>query len=397
MNAYATQRGPEERGSRSFVVNLCASTTPVALAPPEEPAFASYQFFVTRRREEGRDRFRLHMGYFASLAEARDMVEELRRRYPTAWAGPAPRGTTPETGAGSPPAVDALDALSNVRQVLATLDMDRPERALLTPTQQWSLLETGKLPDPHFAVQLIWSGQPIDISTLPQPALFDVYTLYHVEGLRDGRRWYGLRLGFFTDVDAAKRVACYLKPDFEGVAVVPVTEAERDGAQGEGESRVLRQAFPDTASVRSPGDGVTPEPTLPRITPFGLDNPLKPEPVLLPVPNGIALDGGLAAPEPFVLNPQGPVSSMPPPVAPRSTLDIRTPDVAPADASIGAARPDRRILDLLGASALSVAEDAPVAPRPKPTEQAESKLDELSASAIRRMKGLAKLFGRPRG
>lgn len=397
MNAHAIQTAPEERIARSFVVNLCASTTPVALAPPEDEALASYQFFVTRRREEGRERFRLHMGYFASLAEARDMVEELRRRYPTAWAGPAPRGATPEAAVASPPTTDALDALSNVRQVLATLDMDRPERALLTPTQQWSLLETGKLPDPHYAVQLIWSDRPVDISTLPQPALFDVYTLYHVEGLRDGLRWYGLRLGFFMDVDAAKRVACYLKPDFASVAVVPVTEAERDSANGDGEPRLLRRANSAGATGGPLADGVMPEATLPRFAPLEVENPLKPESVLLPVPNGTALDHGFASPEPFVLNTQEPVRSVPQPGRLPSTQDVRTADVAPADASIVATPPDKRVLDLLGASTLSVMESPSVSARPKPAVQPESKLDELSASAIRRMKGLAKLFGRPRG
>ena len=50
-----------------FVINLCASTTPVALTQPNSPELKRYTFFVTRRREEGRERFRLHMGYFTCL------------------------------------------------------------------------------------------------------------------------------------------------------------------------------------------------------------------------------------------------------------------------------------------------------------------------------------------
>jgi hypothetical protein len=86
-----------------------------------------------------------------------------------------------------------------------------------------------------FAVQLQWSVQPIDMNALPQLAIFDAYTLYTVEGNRQGRRWYGLRLGFFTDAVSAKQVAYYVRSDFTSVAVVPVTAKERDRATGKGE------------------------------------------------------------------------------------------------------------------------------------------------------------------
>src|SRR5205814_445042 len=53
-----------------FVLNLCSSTTPMALAQTDLPELKRFTFFVSRRFEEGRERFRLHMGYFATLAEA---------------------------------------------------------------------------------------------------------------------------------------------------------------------------------------------------------------------------------------------------------------------------------------------------------------------------------------
>ena len=56
----------------------------------------------------------------------------------------------------------------------------------------------------YFAVQLMWSVQPIDIAQVPQLAIFSAYTVYGAEGNRDGRRWYGLRLGFFTDAVSAE-------------------------------------------------------------------------------------------------------------------------------------------------------------------------------------------------
>ena len=51
------------------------------------------------------------------------------------------------------------------------------------------------------------------------------------EGNRDGRRWYGVRLGFFTDAVSAKQVAHYVRSDFSTVSVVPVTVRERERAK----------------------------------------------------------------------------------------------------------------------------------------------------------------------
>ena len=45
-----------------FVINLAASTSPMALSHPSSPELKRYTFFVSRQREEGRERFRLHMG-----------------------------------------------------------------------------------------------------------------------------------------------------------------------------------------------------------------------------------------------------------------------------------------------------------------------------------------------
>ena len=67
--------------------------------------------------------------------------------------------------------------------------------------------------------RLMWSVKPIQISQVPQLAIFSAYTLYGAEGNRDGRRWYGIRLGFFTDAVSAKQVAHYVRSDFATVSV----------------------------------------------------------------------------------------------------------------------------------------------------------------------------------
>ena len=81
-----------------------------------------------------------------------------------------------------------------------------------------------------FAVQLQWSVQAVALDKVPPLAIFSAYTLYTVEGSRDGRKWYGLRLGFFSDAISAKQVAHYVRSEFAAVAVVPVSAQEKTRA-----------------------------------------------------------------------------------------------------------------------------------------------------------------------
>ncbi|TLY94070.1 MAG: hypothetical protein E6K44_03615 [Gammaproteobacteria bacterium] len=377
-----------------FVLNLCSSTTPMALAQTDLPELKRFTFFVSRRFEEGRERFRLHMGYFATLAEAEEWLGVVREIYPGAWAGEAPgrklrerataaaaaqarhatgpqprvapapmrtpaaapaaaRPAAPRPPAGRVPVVHAAPPAarraaaapvlappvvrpaapritsptaaprpaagrappppartpppsasaavppaarasgrgvkqvfedSNVREVLAALGeasatgetrvmhappaprAPPPESNSLSDTQVLKMLELrrpdGSEPPPadiahgsipmlkpddtgtrralkeavvsnapvSFAVQLQWSVQPAELDKVPPLAIFSAYTLYTVEGSRDGRKWYGLRLGFFSDAISAKQVAHYVRSEFASVAVVPVSPQEKTRA-----------------------------------------------------------------------------------------------------------------------------------------------------------------------
>lgn len=397
----------------AFVINLTSSTTPVALRRPEHAGLRRFTFFVSRRREEGRERFRLHMGYFDTQEEAEKLLDIVREIYPGAWAGLAPgrglRGTAPvapshdatpaadgteaaraagaarpsETrgGAGAsapaaatgrkPQRVDrapptagvasmmserrarvagtrqaAAQSLGNVRAAIDALEDSagaaaaaamQPVKARTVPTLRpvnsiptltpiapssaagatepaapkppprslasvpdaaarpaqparpareparalsdravLKLLEGSaraarKAPavaaapeKPCYAVQLVWSVEPIDLVRVPQLAIFNAYTLYGAQGHRDGRRWYGLRLGFFTDAVSAKQVAQYVRADFATVSVVPVSGRERDQAK-RASAPVSAPANPATA-VPAPGASrparATPAPTV---------------------------------------------------------------------------------------------------------------------------------------
>jgi len=488
----AVEQAKPQGAAGPFVLNLCSSTTPMALSNPEQAELKRFTFFVSRRFEEGRERFRLHMGYFPTLADAEEWLGAVRDIYPGAWAGeapgkklreravaaaaaqaqhaagpppvvptahqapptsrsvptlavaqtpanvpalnvptihaatagsaravapvpaqilknvpvakpapvlssaPAPRapvatapsvigmmrapqavpkaspaaGVTRSTAPAQPrpaapftaiapvpgtaarPAVPAVarpaasavartaplpaavpvaraaavqpaktaqptvaQALtgranpasvgsgrsgskanvkpalpnSNVREVLKALDerasetettgetrmMPAPMLAGLdavsedngfSDTQVLKYLETRRAdgseingievetgaisllkPDDTgtrralkeavtdnapvwFAVQLQWAVQPVELSKVPPLAIFSAYTLYTVEGSRDGRKWYGLRLGFFSDAISAKQVAYYVRSEFTSVAVVPVSPQERTRA-----------------------------------------------------------------------------------------------------------------------------------------------------------------------
>jgi hypothetical protein len=409
----------------------------MALTQTDLPELKRFTFFVSRRFEEGRERFRLHMGYFATLAEAEEWVSVVREIYPGAWAGeapgrklreraaaaaaaqarhaagpqpriaPAPRRTAsipvvapgprqiaaprvpamPNPGrvpvvhaapiaalraappvthpvtkraalarpdlspleraisarAPQPPVVRAAASAavpravvapgsvralpapfpsgaarrsgksgrgafadSNVREVLAALGdssptgetrlMRTPPPLRATPAESDTLSDTAvlrmlesRLPEggepvpadaPHggipllkpddtgtrlalkeavvnnapvsFAVQLQWSVQPADLTKVPPLAIFSAYTLYTVEGSRDGRKWYGLRLGFFSDVISAKQVAHYVRSEFAAVAVVPVSPHERSRASDH-DIKAAKLAAP-AASRSGPGE-----------------------------------------------------------------------------------------------------------------------------------------------
>jgi hypothetical protein len=403
----------------------------MALAQTDLPELKRFTFFVSRRFEEGRERFRLHMGYFATLAEAEEWLSVVREIYPGAWAGeapgrklrerasaaaaaqarhaagpqprvapaparapapapaapnraavrvpvvhaalpaarraaappvmappvarpaaprtiaprisapapaprpaagrappPAPLRTAPPVGAQraavqTPPRTPAAASSaaapaaraagksvkpvfedSNVREVLAALGdasatgetrlMRAPPPPRVAPTEGSTLSDTqvlkmleirrpeGGEPPPgdvahgsipllkpddtgtrralkealvnnapvSFAVQLQWSVQPAELDKVPPLAIFSAYTLYTVEGSRDGRKWYGLRLGFFSDAISAKQVAHYVRSEFTSVAVVPVSPQEKARATDQ-DAKAESLAAPAAARPRS--------------------------------------------------------------------------------------------------------------------------------------------------
>jgi hypothetical protein len=156
------------------------------------------------------------------------------------------------------PTMSAAAAVNNVRQVIEELDdlSDTQTIRLLERhnpykegSQEASADEAIRVIKPEdaqsmaaiknavtrnapvlFAVQLDWSVAPFDMAKVPPLAIFNAYTLYTTEANREGRTWFGLRLGFFSDAVSAKQVAYYVRSDFKSVSVVPVTTIEKERA-----------------------------------------------------------------------------------------------------------------------------------------------------------------------
>lgn len=229
-----------------FILTLCRLAAPVTIRPPKSPQLKSFSFFTSRSAQpDGSERLYLHMGYFPTLELAQKWAQLMKTQYPNATPMRAPAALLHKRDAAVPtvPAATEEPPLSDT-QVLRVLETRRVAPAADTVEEQLtagiSLLRpedtstrralrqaVAQKAPVSFAVQLNWSVEPIDVKSVPSLSIFKAYTLYVTRGPREGRAWYSLRLGFFTDAISAKQVAYYVSKSFESVAVVPVTEEER--------------------------------------------------------------------------------------------------------------------------------------------------------------------------
>ncbi len=283
--------GAEANPQALHVITLVSSTAPLPLQAPKAPELAGLAVFRSRRVEDGRERFRLHIGYFPSAAAAEQLLPVVRTLYPAAFVALAPQsnlgslddtavarfsilkpiegaavepveapGPAPVAAAAPEPAVQAPPALPPVltAEVVAAAPMTavpRLEPAKAEPPQPVAEPRATQ----RYAVQLVWSKASIDLAKIPSLAIFGGYLLYAVETEPGGRRMYGVRLGFYEDALSARLVAQYIRSEFKGVAVVPVSEREVARATGAAirlpAGRSLRGS--SGARVRWPAQAVT--------------------------------------------------------------------------------------------------------------------------------------------
>ncbi len=140
------------------------------------------------------------------------------REAPVKQVVPAPRNkpSAPGAAGNSPNPVD------EPKQRLLSVESTQTVRAL-------SILELESEPASRwFVIQLSLSEEAFDSEAVPNLDIFDVYRLYSVAGIDQGRIVHALRLGFFGEENAAAAVASYLAEFYENPTVKRVSSAERD-------------------------------------------------------------------------------------------------------------------------------------------------------------------------
>jgi hypothetical protein len=276
MSDHSDTPSGGDTGSQSqvlHVITLISSTVPIALPVLSAPELSGAAIFRSRRIEDGRERFRIHIGYFTSAADAEALLPIVRETYPWAFAGPAPQtnlGSLDDTSksrftivrAPDPAPASLAKAAPPVRPVAAkpapAAAPARPVAAKPAPAAAPAarvasippaMAAAQALRNPvsrspsqppkaaagtppvlpvaaqRYAVQLLWSKEPIDLSKIPNIGIFAGYLLYAVETEPGRQRMFGVRLGFYDDALSARLVALYVRPAFKGV-VVPVSERE---------------------------------------------------------------------------------------------------------------------------------------------------------------------------
>jgi hypothetical protein len=201
-----------------YVINLAAAPVPQPLEMPAARGLEGLVVFRSHQVQDGRHRYRLHLGYFETREAAVRALPLVLPNYPTAWIAAAPR-----SGLGS------LDDTNSTDFRLIQAPVSEEETSATAPAGQSirdAQAEAGADEPQRYAVQLVWSSERVEPDTLPPIAIFDAYTLYTVTCQRGGTRLFGVRLGFFRSAISAGQVAVYVRPDFPGVAVVPVSDRE---------------------------------------------------------------------------------------------------------------------------------------------------------------------------
>jgi hypothetical protein len=246
-----TLRPKQTPAEGKFVINLCSVDTPITIPQPQSPQLTRFKFFLSHHLEGGRKRYTLHMGYFATTADAQKWLTILGAVYPNAFVS--------DSGAVTE------DTFSDT-QVMSILEQRGAERAtagsaenaasrnipMLRPddTGTRRALKDAVATDAavSFVVQLQCSSRPIALAQIRSHDIFDSYKLYETQARLEGRDLFCLRLGFFSDAGSARQVAQYLLSDFPSAAVIPVSPQEQTLALQSG-GRSLAPAAPPAHSA----------------------------------------------------------------------------------------------------------------------------------------------------
>jgi len=223
--------GRRERPSGAYVIALLASTEKLDKLVARLPAIGSAKPFSERRVVDGRVRYELSLGPFATTEAAERSLAVIRRSFPLAVIRPAREATQAlvDQRAAPAPTHAGGHAYDPRLQVTATTPGDtRADVIAADPTR-------GECTD-YFAIELVWSQDPIKSSHIPPLTLFDGHTLYSVSVCRVNHCWHGLRVGFYSSRRQAAEASRELAAYFPRAVVVLATAREIEHA-GDAELR----------------------------------------------------------------------------------------------------------------------------------------------------------------
>jgi len=226
------------------MLTLCRLVEPVSIRPPQSAHLKPFTFFTSRApRPDGTEQLYLHMGFFDTLSLAEKWARAVRDRHPDAAATIAPPALRLPAASDSrrfAPVAEQSLTDTQVLNILETrqqapvgngldelggepIQLLRPED---TGTRRALKEAVAQGMPVAFALQLNWSGRPIDPGSVPPHPAFSGHALYAVESRGADRSRFFLRLGFFADPLAAKQIASHLRSSFPSAAVVPVLDEE---------------------------------------------------------------------------------------------------------------------------------------------------------------------------
>jgi hypothetical protein len=138
--AAATLMEASGIGTSLFVINLCASMAPVANLAKSLPGLESYRLYQVARREDGRTRYRLRLGFFTSEADAETVLNTVRDTYPTAFSTclgdedrKFTRGFVTEPAAATPPKMSVVENIPKAAPAVVAAPRAVPAPPTATP------------------------------------------------------------------------------------------------------------------------------------------------------------------------------------------------------------------------------------------------------------------------
>jgi hypothetical protein len=168
----------------------------------------------------------------AAPTPPREAVKPAAAIMPPVVVPPVLTATPPPRARAAPPARE----MREVREVREVREIGTPLPSLES-TQTVRALTQLELNDDQasrwFVIQLSLSQDAFDPETVPNLDIFSVYRLYSVAGIDQGRIVHALRLGFFSEDNAARAVASYLAAFYDKPVIKRVSSAEHQRFAGQ--------------------------------------------------------------------------------------------------------------------------------------------------------------------